>query len=183
MRLRSVAVVSFLWGFAEGTIFYIVPDVCVTGFALVSWRDSLKSLSAAIAGALLAGVAMYLWALLDFQSARQVVLSVPYVSEAMFSQSALAFNQDSWLAPIYAPLKFAPYKVYAVEAVNHLGLLLFIFSSFIARLWRIGSAWALASLIRIACKHSIGVRPGLLMAVHFLFWSAFYYWYWSRLEF
>ena len=183
MRLRSCAAIGFLWGFAEGSVFYIVPDVCITCFALFSFRESLKALFASVAGALLAGLLMYGLAYYDPPLARKIVLSVPFVSAAMFDQSAKAYALHAWLAPIYAPLSFTPYKVYAVEAVNHIGVLSFVLASILARFGRIGSAWALASLLRVALNKIATPPAGLLYGVHFLFWVSFYWCYWRHLEF
>jgi len=56
---------GLIWGLAESTIFFIVPDVGVAFVALVSPRDGLKAAVAAIIGALVGGtilfVAVHLW--------------------------------------------------------------------------------------------------------------------------
>lgn len=183
MRLRSQAFVAGLWGFAEGTIFFVVPDVCVTCFALFSFKESAKALQSAVLGALIAGVLMYALASCDYQLARRIVLSVPFVSQPLLDQSRADYLQHAWLATVYAPLSGIPYKVFAIEAVQYIGILPFVFASILARFGRIGAAWGLAALIRVCFKRTIDMRPRLFLAIHFLFWSVFYSWYWSKFTF
>ena len=56
---RAAQIVAFAWGFAEATLFFIVPDVPLTGVGCRSLRAGLKAMSAALVGALLGGMLMY----------------------------------------------------------------------------------------------------------------------------
>jgi hypothetical protein len=51
-----------LWGFAEGTFFFVVPDVLFTRTTLVSAKRGWLQFAAAIIGATMAGLVIYLWA-------------------------------------------------------------------------------------------------------------------------
>ena len=46
---------AFFWGFAEGTLFFVVPDVVISLVAIVRPRSAWRHVVAAIAGALLGG--------------------------------------------------------------------------------------------------------------------------------
>ena len=55
-------VLVFLWGFAEGTLFFILPDVPLSFVALFLPRRALLHMAAIVAGAVLAGAVMFTWA-------------------------------------------------------------------------------------------------------------------------
>src|SRR3546814_21158393 len=57
---RAAHAVSLLWGFAEATVFFVVPDVWISRRALSSWRAALRGSGFALAGALVGGVLLYL---------------------------------------------------------------------------------------------------------------------------
>src|SRR3546814_21022897 len=52
---RAAHAVSLLWGFAEATVFFVVPDVWISRRALSSWRAALRGCGFALAGALVGG--------------------------------------------------------------------------------------------------------------------------------
>src|SRR3546814_4475619 len=52
---RAAHAISLLWGFAEATVFFVVPDVWISRRALSSWRAALRSCGFALAGALVGG--------------------------------------------------------------------------------------------------------------------------------
>src|SRR3546814_12347528 len=56
---RAAHAVSLLWGFAEATVFFVVPDVWISRRALSSWRAALRGCGFALAGALVGGVLLY----------------------------------------------------------------------------------------------------------------------------
>jgi len=51
----GVGLAAFLWGLAEATCFFIVPDVLLSFIALRRLRTALLCCGLALAGALLAG--------------------------------------------------------------------------------------------------------------------------------
>jgi len=78
---------GFAWGFAEATLFFIVPDVLLTLVALFSFRRSARLLACILLGALTGGAIMFYLGAKDPAQARQVVLRVPFVSQAMFEKT------------------------------------------------------------------------------------------------
>jgi len=50
---------GFAWGFAEATLFFIVPDLLLTFIALYSFRRSVKVLAFILLGALVGGTLMF----------------------------------------------------------------------------------------------------------------------------
>src|SRR5436190_634460 len=51
------------WGFAEATLFFIVPDVLITLIALFSFKKSALAMLLATLGAVVGGALMFQWAL------------------------------------------------------------------------------------------------------------------------
>ena len=75
-----------LWGFAEATLFFIVPDVLLTWIAVRhGTAQAVKASFAAAVGAMLGGVAMYTWGAHDPALARTVVSAVPAIPASMIS--------------------------------------------------------------------------------------------------
>jgi membrane protein YqaA with SNARE-associated domain len=78
---------GFIWGFAEATLFFIVPDVLLTFIALYSFRRSVKVLASILLGALAGGTLMFYAGQRSPDQAKAVVLRVPFVSPAMFEKT------------------------------------------------------------------------------------------------
>ncbi len=52
----GVKLTSLIWGFAEATFFFIVPDVLLTLIALKNWRLATRACLWSLGGALIGGV-------------------------------------------------------------------------------------------------------------------------------
>jgi membrane protein YqaA with SNARE-associated domain len=85
---------GFAWGFAEATLFFIVPDVLLTLVVLFSFRRSARVLACILLGALAGGTIMFYLGAKDPAQARQVVLRVPFVSQAMFDRTQQSFQRN-----------------------------------------------------------------------------------------
>ncbi len=139
LRKHALDVAAFVWGVAEATLFFIVPDVLLSGVGLKRGVKAAAraSLIAAI-GASIGGVVMYLWSASDPSDARAAVLAVPAISEAMVAHAADAMRGD-WLgAMMLGPLSSTPFKVYAILAPQSGGASLasFALAAIVARLPR-----------------------------------------------
>ena len=167
---------AFLWGFAEGTLFFILPDVPLSFVALFRPRRALLHMAAIVAGAALAGAVMFTWSARS-TNARAAVAHVPAVSDATFSRAESDLNRyGAWGASL-GPIRGIPYKVYAVEAPANSTLWMFLLVTIPARLWRLdvvwlgfaGTGWLLRRL------HRASLAP----ALHVLFWIVTYVIYWT----
>ena len=67
-------------------------------------------------GASVGGVIMYLWSASDPATAREAVLAVPAISEAMVQHAEQAMSQNWFLATFLGPLTSTPFKVFAILA-------------------------------------------------------------------
>ncbi|MCF6192614.1 MAG: hypothetical protein L3J76_05735, partial [Candidatus Hydrothermae bacterium] len=139
-RLRGVSVadgLAFFWGMAEATLFFLVPDVWITGRALRGVRSGIRAAFWAGAGALLGGMGMYIWGARAPHTALQWVDAVPNISATMIQQVQQQLAHFGYLALWVGAFSGKPYKIYAVQAgAAHMPLIPFMLMSFLARLTR-----------------------------------------------
>lgn len=172
---------GFLWGVAEGTLFFIVPDIILSWASLSSARNGLRTLCATVAGSLVAGVLMYGWASWRPESSRAVVASVPFVTPSMFERVRADYLKHGAAGMLKGPGSGIPYKVYAVLAPPVCPLATFVVMSIPARIERLALSWLSFTILgRIFAswltKHPRGAT--LLFAV---FWIVIYAFYWARI--
>ena len=174
---------AFLWGFAEGTLFFVVPDVCFTLTTGLRPRRGFLQLVAVIAGAFLAGNVMYSWAAAKPRQAQSVVAAVPFVGERMLEETyTRSETQGAW-AMLQQPLGGVPFKVYAVLAPSHVPYAEFLLFSILARAERLLLTWVPAALIALFLRRLGAARRWhVALALHAVCWMAVYAYYWgSRL--
>ena len=173
--------IAGLWGLAEATLFFLVPDIWLTALAVRrGLKPALLACLAALGGALLGGLTMYGWGAADPQAARDMLDLVPAIDKAMIGQVRTALHEDGAMAIFLGPLLGIPYKIYAVEAAGAgIGLAVFLAVSVPARLLRFVVltivAWAISAAL--AGRASPRFRSGLLAGI----WVAFYIVYFTGL--
>lgn len=112
---------AFIWGVAEATLFFIVPDVLLSYIGLKrGCRTAATASLAAAIGAAIGGSVMFAWSAADPDAARGAVLAVPAISEAMAARAEAAMAGNWFLAMVLGPLTTTPFKLYAVFA-PHVG--------------------------------------------------------------
>lgn len=139
LRKCAFVIAAFAWGFAEATLFFIVPDVLLSFVALKrgAKAGAIASVFAAF-GAGAGGALMFAWSSAHAEAARAAVLAVPAINEPMAQAAAYSVAAHGWFwATLLGPLETTPYKLYAILA-PHAGapLILFAGASVIARLPR-----------------------------------------------
>jgi len=172
-------VLAFFWGFAEGTLFFILPDVPLSLAALYRPRRALLHLAAIVAGALLAGALMFSWAARS-PAARHAVAHVPLVRPAMFQRAADDYRELGPSAVSLGPARGIPYKVYAVLAPEHVSLRSFLIVTIPARAWRLLAVWLLFAVAGVFLRRLR--RATLLPAIHGFFWIVVYVVYWIKVR-
>jgi membrane protein YqaA with SNARE-associated domain len=180
-RFLDLAVLlAFFWGFAEGTVFFIVPDVLISLAALFSLRLAMKCSLAAVGGALLAGICVYYGSLYAHADTLAILRAVPFIPDKMRIIVQGQYNEHGIFAMFSGPLSGIPYKLYAFLAPPHADITTFLAASIPARLMRfvvVGLFWAgLAHVLRRYRKWS----DGNLLFVHATGWIAFYIFYWVQ---
>jgi hypothetical protein len=172
---------GLFWGFAEATLFFIVPDVLLTLIALFSFRRSARVLACILLGALAGGTLMFLFGARSPSQATADVLKVPFVSAVMFDKTQRSFQRDGIWALTKRPGNGIPYKVYAVQAGKYSGLVLFLLVSLLARLERFALFWLISGAIGFVFRKNILRQPKIAVALHVGIWIVGYAFYWSRI--
>jgi hypothetical protein len=171
-------VASAVWGFAEGTLFFVVPDVLFTRVTITrAWR-SLAHVAAATAGALAAGVLMFAWTSRDPAGARAAVAAVPKVGTSMIEATQARLDESGTVAFFDRPLGGVPYKVYAVLAPERMRLPGFLVASLFARLERFAITWAAFAILFVGFVRRRREASEVPAWIHAVFWILVYGYYW-----
>lgn len=183
MSERVARHAGFWWGFAEGTAFFIVPDVFITFAALFSLRAGAIawgfSILGSIAGILIVyGIGVGLD--LDYVGFLDVV---PGITAGMIDRvTSLLVENGLPYTPLLV-LGGVPLKVYGgVAASLGVPLVAAVVWTVFARIVRIAPTYLLVGGVRLLAGHRIDARPGLWIAVFIVCWLAFYVFYFIAME-
>jgi membrane protein YqaA with SNARE-associated domain len=178
MTLRWMAL---LWGFAEATVFFIVPDVLLSFVALRDLRKALVACGLAVLGALTGGTLMYLLSAHDHDPTAYVVEKVPAIGHTLIGQVRDQMRDRGPIAVTIGPFIGWPYKVYAIEA-REAGISLPVFAAITvpARLSRFLLVTVLTGIVSRALERRVALR--WRSAVLGVVWIAVYTQYWSSME-
>jgi membrane protein YqaA with SNARE-associated domain len=174
-RSRSAAVVAFGWGFAEATLFFVVPDVWIGLLALFSWRAGLRAVVWAVIGALAGGALMYgVGAQLDRDISARLLDAVPAISLGMVERVEEEMRDHGPPSMLLGPLRGTPYKIYARTAgVQEQPLSTVLLWTIPARGARFVLIAAVSALYGWLVRR-ITSRTGLLLGPYLLAWTLFY---------
>lgn len=129
MNRHALTIAAFIWGAAEATLFFFVPDVLLTYIGLRQGPRAAATASVVAAfGAALGGALMYLWSQSDPNGAYAGVLAVPAISADMARAAAEAMDANWFAATLMGPLSSTPFKLYAILA-PHAGVPLWAFAA------------------------------------------------------
>jgi membrane protein YqaA with SNARE-associated domain len=104
------------WGFAEATLFFVVPDVLLTWLAGFRPRLVWRAVMACLVGALVGGSLMFMLAQQSPGAVRAWVAAVPAISEGFMAATGSTLREDFGPAMLRAGFTGVPYKVLAVES-------------------------------------------------------------------
>lgn len=94
-----------VWGFAEATLFFILPDVLLSYYALDKKSQLIRLCSITLIGALLGGTLMYCWGQYHFAMAYEWVESVPAINVELMAMVKGNMQQSGLLAIFLGPLQ------------------------------------------------------------------------------
>lgn len=178
LRKHALDIAAFIWGVAEATLFFFVPDVILSYVGLKHGANAAARASLiAAAGASVGGVIMYLWAVENFAAAREAVLAVPAISEAMAQRAETAMADNWFVATFLGPLTNTPFKLYAILAPGAgASLPLFALASVAARLPRFLIVSVGVSFIGRVLRRWLSDRQllWLLIGAWLLFYAVFF---------
>jgi membrane protein YqaA with SNARE-associated domain len=178
-RSPLAVLASGLWGYAEATHFWLIPDILLSWIGL-NRRDSIvPSVVAATIGATLGGAVMH-------QNANEEhprLTQIPGISDAMLVDAHERFASQGWVAVVRAPIDGIPYKVYATESgVVDTSLAELIAWTPLARAWRFLMTALVAGLIGVISSRSVRRNEGGWLVGALVFWVAVYVRYFARLR-
>ncbi len=173
---------GLIWGLAESTVFFVVPDVGVAFVGLVSPRAALKAAVAAIVGALVGGtilfLAIHLWL---GPEARHYLLFLPGIHPSTMAEARARISDHGASALLIAGFAGIPYKVYATElTLAGTSLPTLLFWTIPSRALRLLPVAAAAGLGGRVFARSIERYFVHWVVAYALLWAVFYAWYWSR---
>jgi membrane protein YqaA with SNARE-associated domain len=170
-------VIGFVWGLAEATLFFIVPDVWIGWVALVARRAAGAVLGFTLAGALVGGALTYaLGAATAPTTSASILDGVPTVDRDSIRRVSGEMEKHGPRSVVYGPLRMGtPYKLYARAAgVRDESLASFLSWSVPGRLERFLPLTAIAILAGLALRRWIGARPSTALSLYGAIWTAFY---------
>lgn len=168
-----------MWGLAEATVFFIVPDVLITAAALFSPKKSFAQMVAILIAALLGGALLYTAADKYPEETKDLVLKVPFIKAHILEQADRQMQDRGLLAMVLGAFSGVPYKTYAVNAPRHAPFELFMAMSVPARLFRFVVSWGGASLLGMLFRRQIQASPLVTLGMLSICWIGFYTYYWS----
>lgn len=179
--VRHSAVVAFIWGLADATVFFIVPDVYLTRAALFDLRRTLALCAWALAGALVGGTIV--WTLAQSGSAPALLHGfrwLPGISDRLIGEVGRTVHGEGVWGTVAGLLEFRPYKLFAAHmGAQEVGFLPFLGGTALG----LGCRFVVTSLIasfagRLLAKWSEKIR----LRIYTIFWYAFYAIYFVRMH-
>jgi membrane protein YqaA with SNARE-associated domain len=113
---RGPEMLAALWGFAESTLFFIVPDVLLTWLALSVPLRAMRACYWALGGALVGAVVMIGWAASAPRGAAAALLMLPGFSPELLGLVRGQLVAEGLPAILMGPMQGFPFKAYVVEA-------------------------------------------------------------------
>jgi len=172
--------VAATWGCAEATVFFIVPDLWTSWLALENPRRGFATTVSALTGALAGGAVTYQVARqMGQETTRQLLVSVPGISDPMVDQVERELDEQGWTALVLGPTRGVPYKIYArTLAHGNSPFGTFMALSVPARMGRfLAVTGGVAALGKLAERSGFGKWAKRALFVGG--WGAFYAWYFS----
>lgn len=171
----NAQIAAFVWGIAEATAFFIVPDVLLTAIGCRSIRAGLKATALATLGALIGGIIMYALGRQLPEQSQTFLTHIPAIHSRLIEQVQTQLSAHGLLALLIGPTEGIPYKIYATEwGIRHGNLLAFLLVTIPARGTRFMFSVLLANgigrLIQPWTKRNV-LNEMMVLAI---FWIGFY---------
>ena len=172
---------GLLWGFAEGTVFFIVPDILISAVALFSLRRSLLCMAQVLVGSLCAGTFIFFATQAFPEPTFRLIHAIPFVTDSMFATVQADYTAGGAWALVKGPLSGIPYKIYALHDPAYVNLPAFLAVSIPARLERFLVTWLIFAAVGYIFRRQVAKRPAPFIVGHVLYWIGAYILYWSSL--
>ena len=174
------SILAGVWGFAEATLFFILPDVLLSYYALNKKGQLIRLSVIALIGALLGGTLMYCWGQYHFATAYEWVESVPAINDELMVMVKRQMQSSGMWSIMIGPLQGLPYKTFAAQAyVSGISIEAFLLISIPARLLRFlaityVARWIVRGLLNnLQRKSLVTVWAGVWILVYGLYFYHF----------
>jgi hypothetical protein len=172
---RPAALIGLLWGYGEGTVFFLVPDLWITWVTLFAPWSGLMAWLASIARSLGAVLTLHGLSATPGLDPLGWIVRIPGIGEGMIAavEARLAANGLPWTPWLIAG--GIPLKVYAGVAFRQ-GLPLgdVLLWTLFARIVRIAPTFLVVLVVRRLAAGTIDRRPVRWTALLVGCWSLFY---------
>ena len=182
---RRPFAIATLWGFAEATVFFIVPDVFTSRLALTA--TPLRAFTAclfAVAGALIGGTLLFAAARLSPSTAQTLLTAfdhIPGISPPLIESARQHVATHGSAAFFVSSAAGIPYKVCAIHAaLGGVSFPAFLLMSFLARTTRFAAVTTIAALCQRLFLHRFS--PKVRTFLHLTVWTLFYAWYFRAIS-
>lgn len=147
--------IGFLWGFLEATIFFIVPDVYLTGVVLkANNKKTFEVFLYCLFGAALGGALVYYFACIYSSQTLSWLGWIPGISGKLIQDVRLSIASQGLLTMFQGMFQGVPYKLFAAAWGEKGGnFLSFILLSVLAR----GSRF-LVSMLATVFLRDLGIK-------------------------
>jgi hypothetical protein len=172
---RGLLVLAAAWGFAEATLFFIVPDVVVGFVGLFAPRRTPLVLGATILGAVIGSLVLFALSG-PFGAALGAAIAVlPGLGPADLERARAELTAQGMSAALNGPLQGLPLKLYIHEAVGlGIGPLAVAVFTVLNRLERIGLSAAVSAVIGLVLRRPIDRHPRVFLGLYAAFWVVSY---------
>ncbi len=169
----ALAVLAMAWGFAEATLFFIVPDVLLSAIAISSPRLAMVCCVFATVGALGGGLLVYTWGESDIDRVVAVMDRIPAIGPQMMQSVEGEVVEHGVSSLFLGPMRGVSYKLYAAfVGAEQLSRTSFLLVSIPARLIRFVLVSLFATVITFWVRQRFPYR--LKFAIHLGVWTIFY---------
>jgi membrane protein YqaA with SNARE-associated domain len=131
-----IYIIASLWGFAEATLFFIIPDVWISLIALQSGREALIACGYALVGAMLGGWIMYYRGRANVSYWNAFLDKIPAIRARDIQKVQADLTRSGITAVLFGPAQGIPYKVFAVNAHAVMSIYTFLLITIPARVIR-----------------------------------------------
>ena len=107
--------IAALWGLAEATVFFIVPDVWLSWVGRKNLKRGIRACFPALAGAIVGGILMYYGGGPQGAALNPLLERIPGISPAMIATVRADLAENALLAILIGPLFGIPYKIFAAN--------------------------------------------------------------------
>ena len=167
--------IAFLWGFAEATLFFVVPDVGLSILALQGSTAGLVAAGYAVLGALVGGTLMWYWGQADLERVAAILHRIPLIPAEDIEKVQADMARSGAAAMFLGPMSGIPYKIYAAYGHRFTSFGVFLLVSIPAR----GIRFVIISLMIpfIYDRFFPGLSDASRMVSLLIFWIAVYIFY------